>query len=70
MAEIDFVNFDIEVEISYVVSKAALNVINAKFNIHYKNQGMLSLGVNPGVVDMGKFDPLASMKPSPYVSVR
>lgn len=39
MAEIDFVNFDTEVGISYVVSRAALNVINAKFNINHKNQG-------------------------------
>lgn len=70
MAEIDFVNFDIEVGISYIVSKAALNVITAKFNIYYKNQVMLFLGVSLEVVDTGNFDPLTSIKPSPYVSVR
>lgn len=59
-ADIDFINqFDIQVGALYAASKAALNVIVAKFNAQYKKQGVLFLGISPGVVDTGNFDPSA-----------
>ncbi|KAK2590064.1 hypothetical protein QQS21_012252 [Conoideocrella luteorostrata] len=60
MADVDFINqFDIQVGALYVSSKAALNVIIAKFNAQYKKEGVLFLGISPGVVDTGNFDPSA-----------
>ncbi|KAB5533654.1 putative short chain dehydrogenase [Coniochaeta sp. 2T2.1] len=53
-ADIDFIN-SLEVEISalYSASKAALNVIVAKFNAQYKKDGVLFASVSPGVVEVG-----------------
>lgn len=64
MADTDFINqFDIQVGPLYATSKAALNVIIAKFNAQYKKDGVLFLGVSPGVVDTGNFDPSACTSP-------
>jgi NAD(P)-dependent dehydrogenase (short-subunit alcohol dehydrogenase family) len=55
-ADLDFIN-DLEVETSalYAASKAAMNVIVAKFNAQYKKDGVLFLSMSPGVVDVGHF---------------
>ncbi|KAK4240130.1 hypothetical protein C8A03DRAFT_31787 [Achaetomium macrosporum] len=52
-ADLDMIN-DLEIDIGplYAASKAALNVIVAKFNAQYKKDGVLFLSVSPGVVDV------------------
>ncbi|KAK9425538.1 putative Zn(2)-C6 fungal-type domain-containing protein [Seiridium unicorne] len=54
--DLDFIN-DLEVEISalYSASKAAMNVVVAKFNAQYKKDGVLFLSMSPGVVEVGHF---------------
>jgi NAD(P)-dependent dehydrogenase (short-subunit alcohol dehydrogenase family) len=56
-ADLDFIN-DLEVENStlYAASKAAMNVIVAKFNAQYKKDGVLFVSMSPGVVEVGHFD--------------
>lgn len=56
-SDLDFIN-DVGVEIStlYSMSKAALNVVVAKFSAQYKKEGVLFLGICPGSVDVGHFD--------------
>jgi NAD(P)-dependent dehydrogenase (short-subunit alcohol dehydrogenase family) len=53
-ADLDLIN-NLEVEVSalYSASKAALNVIVAKFNAQYKKDGVLFVSISPGVVDVG-----------------
>ncbi len=55
-ADLDFIN-DLEVETSalYAASKAAVNVIVAKFNAQYKKDGVLFMSISPGVVEVGQF---------------
>jgi NAD(P)-dependent dehydrogenase (short-subunit alcohol dehydrogenase family) len=56
MADMDMVNkLDLEVGPLYASSKAAMNLITAKFSAQYKNQGVLFLGICPGMVDVGHF---------------
>jgi NAD(P)-dependent dehydrogenase (short-subunit alcohol dehydrogenase family) len=54
--DLDFIN-NLEVENSalYAASKAAMNVIVAKFSTQYKKDGVLFLSLSPGVVDVGHF---------------
>ena len=40
----------------YAASKAALNVIVAKFSAEYKKEGILFLSVSPGLVEVGRYD--------------
>jgi NADP-dependent 3-hydroxy acid dehydrogenase YdfG len=56
-ADLDFIN-NLEVETSalYSASKAAMNVIVAKFNAQYKKDGVLFVSLSPGVVEVGHFD--------------
>ena len=64
MADIDFINqFDVQIGTVYACSKAALNVIIAKFNAQYKKDGVLCLSVSPGAVNTGNFDPSTCMEP-------
>jgi NAD(P)-dependent dehydrogenase (short-subunit alcohol dehydrogenase family) len=53
-ADLDLIN-DLEIEICalYSASKAALNVIMAKFNAQYKKDGVLFVSISPGVVEVG-----------------
>jgi NADP-dependent 3-hydroxy acid dehydrogenase YdfG len=55
-ADLDFIN-DLEVKNSalYAASKAAMNVIVAKFNAQYKKDGVLFMSISPGVVEVGHF---------------
>ncbi|KAL9089196.1 MAG: hypothetical protein Q9159_002667 [Coniocarpon cinnabarinum] len=59
LADLDFTN-DLEVETGslYAASKAALNVIVAKFNAQYKKEGVLFMAISPGVVNTGNNDNL------------
>ena len=55
-ADLDFINgLEIEVSALYSASKAAMNVIVAKFNAQYKKDGVLFVSMSPGVVDVGQF---------------
>lgn len=55
-ADLDFIN-DLEVETCalYSASKAAMNVIVAKFNAQYKKDGVLFLSISPGAIEVGHF---------------
>ncbi|KAF2129904.1 putative short chain dehydrogenase [Dothidotthia symphoricarpi CBS 119687] len=55
-ADLDFIN-DLGVEVSalYSASKAAMNVIVAKFNAQYKKDGVLFVSISPGLVEVGHF---------------
>ncbi|KAF2870607.1 hypothetical protein BDV95DRAFT_574221 [Massariosphaeria phaeospora] len=48
-------NFNIDVTPVYSTTKAAMNMINAKFSARYKKEGVLFLSICPGMVDVGKF---------------
>lgn len=55
-ADLDLINnFDIENSALYSASKAALNIIVAKFSAQYKKDGVLVFSMSPGVVDVGHF---------------
>ena len=56
LADIDLTN-DVEIDIGslYAASKAAMNVIVAKFNVQYKNDGVLFMAISPGVVEVGHY---------------
>ena len=55
-ADLEFINnFDIENSALYSASKAALNVIVAKFSAQYKKDGVLVFSMSPGVVEVGHF---------------
>lgn len=55
-ADLDFINnFDIENSALYSASKAALNIIVAKFSAQYKKDGVLIFSISPGVVEVGSF---------------
>ena len=53
-ADLDFINnFDVENSAIYSASKAALNIIVAKFSAQYKKDGVLVYSMSPGVVEVG-----------------
>jgi NAD(P)-dependent dehydrogenase (short-subunit alcohol dehydrogenase family) len=55
-ADLDFINdFEVEVSALYAASKAAMNVIVAKFNAQYKKDGVLFVSISPGAVEVGHF---------------
>jgi NAD(P)-dependent dehydrogenase (short-subunit alcohol dehydrogenase family) len=54
--DLDIINrFDVEVNALYAASKAAMNIIVAKFNAQYKKDGVLFVSISPGFVDVGHF---------------
>lgn len=56
MADAELVNkYEVEMAPLYAISKTALNMVVAKFNAQYKKDGVLFLGISPGVVDTGNF---------------
>lgn len=56
-ADLDFINdLDVEVSFMYAATKAALNVVVAKFSAQYKKQGVLFISMSPGVVDVGHYN--------------
>ncbi|MCJ1383334.1 hypothetical protein MMC17_006447 [Xylographa soralifera] len=58
MADLDLCNkLEVETGSLYSISKGAMNVVTAKFNAQYKKDGVLFLGICPGVVDVGSFNP-------------
>ncbi|KAF7505277.1 hypothetical protein GJ744_001064 [Endocarpon pusillum] len=58
-ADLEFINnFDVENSALYSASKAALNIIVAKFSAQYKKDGVLVFSMSPGVVEVGNFGDL------------
>ena len=56
LADVDSTNsMEVEVAPLYSVSKAALNMVVAKFNAQYKKDGVLFLSISPGVVEVGQY---------------
>jgi NAD(P)-dependent dehydrogenase (short-subunit alcohol dehydrogenase family) len=56
-ADMDLVNgYDIDIVPVYAATKAAMNMLNAKFSAQYKKDGVTFLSICPGVVDVGHFD--------------
>lgn len=57
MADIDLINqYRIDVSAPYSISKGAVNVAVSKFHARYAEDGILFLGVSPGLVDTGHND--------------
>ncbi|KAI0860836.1 putative short chain dehydrogenase [Xylaria cubensis] len=56
LADLDLTN-DVEVDAGglYAASKAALNIIVAKYNVQYKKDGVLFMSISPGVVETGHY---------------
>jgi NAD(P)-dependent dehydrogenase (short-subunit alcohol dehydrogenase family) len=51
MADQDFIlDFSIPTGTPYAASKAALNMLVAKYHTAYKSEGILFLGISPGLV--------------------
>ncbi|KAI8948682.1 hypothetical protein F4801DRAFT_591679 [Xylaria longipes] len=66
IADIDWINdYEIANLSLNAMSKAALNVVTAKFNAQYKKDGVLFLSVCPGFVDTGHF-----IEPTPEQKIR
>ncbi|RYO83504.1 hypothetical protein DL766_004970 [Monosporascus sp. MC13-8B] len=56
LGDIDWTNeYELEAQSLYAISKAALNMMTAKFNAQYKKYGVLFLSVCPGLVEVGHF---------------
>jgi NAD(P)-dependent dehydrogenase (short-subunit alcohol dehydrogenase family) len=56
MGDMDWVReYDIETSALYGASKAALNMIDAKFSAQYKKDGVLFLSICPGMVEVGHY---------------
>lgn len=56
MADTEMVRkYDIFESPLYSISKAAMNMAIAKFSAEYAKQGVLFLGISPGVVDSGTY---------------
>jgi NAD(P)-dependent dehydrogenase (short-subunit alcohol dehydrogenase family) len=48
-------NYELETGALYSATKAAMNLIQAKFHAQYKKDGVLFLSICPGMVDTGVF---------------
>lgn len=63
-ADLEFINnFDVENSALYSASKAALNVIVAKFSAQYKKDGVLVFSLSPGAVEVGHFGDRTYLRP-------
>ena len=49
-------NNEIEPAAIYAASKAALNIVVAKFSAQYKKDGVLFFSISPGAVEVGHYD--------------
>jgi NAD(P)-dependent dehydrogenase (short-subunit alcohol dehydrogenase family) len=56
-ADLELINkYDLVNSPLYAASKAALNIIVAKYSAQYKKDGVLFLSLSPGVVEVGHFN--------------
>jgi NAD(P)-dependent dehydrogenase (short-subunit alcohol dehydrogenase family) len=64
MADAALVNeYELEIAPIYAISKAAVNMVIAKFNAQYKKDGVLFLAISPGVVEVGRYDNIGEQNP-------
>jgi NAD(P)-dependent dehydrogenase (short-subunit alcohol dehydrogenase family) len=57
VADLDLTNqLDVDTVALYAASKAALNIIVAKFSAQYKKDGVLFLSISPGLVEVGRYE--------------
>ena len=64
MADLELINeYEVEVGSLYAASKAAMNIVAARFNAQYKKDGVLFLAICPGVVEVGAVNPADRMDP-------
>jgi NAD(P)-dependent dehydrogenase (short-subunit alcohol dehydrogenase family) len=57
MGDMNFAkDYDISESPLYAISKAAMNMVTAKFSAQYKKHGVLFLSICPGMVEVGHFD--------------
>ncbi|KAK8071478.1 NAD(P)-binding protein [Apiospora hydei] len=57
LGDVDFArDYNLTLGSVYAASKAAMNMVTAKFAAQYRGDGVLFLGVCPGVVDTGQFN--------------
>lgn len=57
MGDAEFVkDYDVSESPLYSISKAAVNMVTAKFSALYKKDGVLFLSICPGMVEVGHFD--------------
>nr|BDX35616.1 short-chain dehydrogenase/reductase StrP [Stachybotrys sp.] len=57
MGDLDFArDYDLYLGSVYSAGKAAMNMVTTKFAAQYKKDGVLFLGICPGVVNTGQFD--------------
>lgn len=64
VADLDLTNeYEVDVSALYSASKAAMNMIVAKFNTQYKKDGVLFFSISPGMVEVGRF---ANSTPLPF----
>lgn len=56
-ADLDLINnLELDASALYAASKAAINVIVAKYSAQYKKDGVLFVSISPGVIDSGSLD--------------
>ncbi|GIJ99825.1 hypothetical protein Aspvir_003833 [Aspergillus viridinutans] len=56
MADLELTNeYEVETGALYAASKAAMNIIVAKFNAQYKKDGVLFMSISPGLVEVGRY---------------
>ncbi|KAI2475495.1 Short chain dehydrogenase [Pyrenophora tritici-repentis] len=57
VADLDLTN-EVEIDIGalYSASKAAMNLVVAKFSVQYKKDGVVFMGISPGLVEVGHYD--------------
>lgn len=56
VADLDLTNnCEVDIGALYAASKAAMNMIVAKFNVQYKKDGVLFLSISPGLVEVGRY---------------
>lgn len=69
MADLEMCNsLELDTGALYSISKAAMNLVTAKFNAQYKKDGVLFLGICPGMVDVGSFNPAERTDNPPFLS--
>jgi NAD(P)-dependent dehydrogenase (short-subunit alcohol dehydrogenase family) len=68
-ADTELINkFELDGGVPYAISKAAVNLLVAKYNAEYKSQGVLFLALSPGFVDTGNLPaPDPNAPPSPMI---
>ncbi|OJA21626.1 hypothetical protein AZE42_13502, partial [Rhizopogon vesiculosus] len=53
------ISFEMDTSAPYSISKAAVNMVNAKYAAQYKSEGFVFLAISPGVVDTSTRPPTA-----------